>query len=350
MIKLNFDIKMNRKRVACFDLDHTLIKPKSGKTFPVDKNDWTWIYKNVPDRLKELYNDNFNIIIFTNQLGISKNKTNREDIVFKISSIQKELNFPILAYIAFKDDIYRKPRIGCWKDFKNNYKIKINKKESFYVGDMAGRIKNEHFKKDRNDSDRKFARNIKIKFFTPEMFFKNEKEREWIYNNYKLNYINSESNSIINPINKEILLISGYPASGKSTLSSNLISDKFKDYEYFSKDKYGSRILKLIEKSINNNKNIIVEGLLYNYEKRKKYIDIAKQYNYKIRIIEINSDLDLSFHMNIFRSIKTKEDIIPKVVYYTYRKNYQKPNNDFFDKIINYIPNYPNKINKYFLY
>ena len=330
MIKLNFQIEPNREKIACFDLDHTLIKPKSGKTFPIDKNDWTWIYSNVPVKLKELYDDNFNIIIFTNQLGISKNKTNKEDIIFKISSIQKELNFPILAYIAFKDDIYRKPRIGCWKDLKNNYKIKINKKESFYVGDMAGRIKNDNFKKDRNDSDRKFAKNIKLNFFTPEMFLKNEKEeREWNYNNYKLDYINSKENKDINPIDKEILLISGYPASGKSTLANNLISDKFKNYEFFSKDKNGTKILKLVEKSLNNNKNIIVEGLLFNYEK-EKYIDLANKFNYKIRLIEIQNDFDFSFHMNIYRSIKNKMESIPKVVYYTYRKFYQKPNENNF--------------------
>ena len=60
MIKLNFQIEPNREKIACFDLDHTLIKPKSGKTFPIDKNDWTWIYSNVPVKLKELYDDNFN--------------------------------------------------------------------------------------------------------------------------------------------------------------------------------------------------------------------------------------------------------------------------------------------------
>ena len=27
-----------------------------------------------------------------------------------------KLNFPILAYISYKDDIFRKPRVGCWKD------------------------------------------------------------------------------------------------------------------------------------------------------------------------------------------------------------------------------------------
>ena len=42
----------------------------------------------------------------------------------------------------------------------------INKKKSFYVGDMAGR------KKDKSDSDFKFALNIKFKFYTPEEYFK----------------------------------------------------------------------------------------------------------------------------------------------------------------------------------
>lgn len=350
MIKLNFNIEMTKNKVACFDLDHTLIKPKSGKTFPIDKNDWIWIYDNVPQKLNELYQNDFNIIIFTNQLGISKNKTNKEDIIFKISSIQKELNFPILAYIAYKDDVYRKPRIGCWKDLMKTLKNKINKKDSFYVGDMAGRIKNKNFKKDRNDSDRKFAKNAKINFLTPEMYFLGEKEREWQYNNYKLDHVNNKDNLKIKPLKKEILLISGYPGSGKSTLASNLISENFKQYNFFSKDKNGNNIIKLVKKSINDNKNIIIEGLLFNYEKRKKYIDLAKENDYKIRIIEINSDFDFAYHLNVYRSIKTKEESIPKVVYYTYRKYYQKPNTKLFDQIINYNPNYPKKINKYFLY
>lgn len=32
-------------------MDYTLIKPKSGRRFPIDKNDWQFL-KNVKDKLK----------------------------------------------------------------------------------------------------------------------------------------------------------------------------------------------------------------------------------------------------------------------------------------------------------
>ena len=35
-----------------FDLDHTLIRPKSGNIFPVDRYDWIYMYPNVKEKLK----------------------------------------------------------------------------------------------------------------------------------------------------------------------------------------------------------------------------------------------------------------------------------------------------------
>ena len=58
---------------------------------------------------------------------------------------------------------------------------------------MAGRIKTKEFKADRTDTDRKFAYNSKIHFFTPEQFFLNKKERKWKFNGYLLNYNKEET-------------------------------------------------------------------------------------------------------------------------------------------------------------
>lgn len=59
-------------KIAAFDLDYTLIKTKSGNLFPKDENDWTWLYDNVPNILEELAKNKYNIVVFTNQKGISK--------------------------------------------------------------------------------------------------------------------------------------------------------------------------------------------------------------------------------------------------------------------------------------
>ena len=38
--------------IASFDMDDTLIKPKSGAKFAKSATDWIWWHPNVPERLK----------------------------------------------------------------------------------------------------------------------------------------------------------------------------------------------------------------------------------------------------------------------------------------------------------
>lgn len=47
------------KRVAAFDLDGTLIVPKSGAAFAKNKDDWTWFDAKVPLKLKEMHAKGF---------------------------------------------------------------------------------------------------------------------------------------------------------------------------------------------------------------------------------------------------------------------------------------------------
>jgi HAD superfamily hydrolase (TIGR01662 family) len=90
-------------KVVGFDMDDTLIRPKSGQKFPKNRNDWTWfagnslrsdsyrLFSEVPEKLQQLHNDGYKIVIFTNQLGISKGKQSAEDIKGKIQDLASEV-------------------------------------------------------------------------------------------------------------------------------------------------------------------------------------------------------------------------------------------------------------------
>jgi bifunctional polynucleotide phosphatase/kinase len=355
----NIDIDFNKKKIAGFDLDYTLIKPKSGKKFPVDSNDWMWLFPEVKDTLiKIAKNDTHIITIFTNQLGLATGKTTIDELKEKYKQIQESLNIQLVFLVSDKDDIFRKPRVGLW-EFLKDKGIEMNL--SYYVGDAAGRIKDNSYKKDHSDSDRKFAFNIGIDFYSPEVFFLSnmdkEKEREWQYQGYLLDYDNKQKLKYekikqtlkLNTDKQNIILITGLPGSGKTYLSKKL-EDKY-NYEYLSKDKYNGisskLLIKKLEKIISDKKSVIIEGLMYTNEQREQYLDIAKDYNKYLIIVK--TDMDLAYHLNTFRFLNNNGKLIPKVVYHTYNKYFEEPNIANYDKTFEYHPKVNKEINKYFL-
>ena len=78
-----------RTKLAAFDYDWTLVKPKNDRTFPKDVDDWEFLYSNVTEFLKNYHDKGYMIVIFTNQTK-----------EWKIDQIKK--NLPITNFLSLK--------------------------------------------------------------------------------------------------------------------------------------------------------------------------------------------------------------------------------------------------------
>eukprot|EP00347_Sterkiella_histriomuscorum_P014227 403361687 len=154
-------------KIAGLDLDSTLIKAKDEKNILIE-DDWVIMYKTVPDKLRELYNQGFKLVLFTQQIAFSKGLNDAFSFTRKMIKIQQQIQVPLEVYVSTSLDYYRKPSLSFWKVFEEQEQQKgnlIDLGSSFFVGDCAGRAA------DPRDTDLKFAINIGIKFFTPEEMF-----------------------------------------------------------------------------------------------------------------------------------------------------------------------------------
>ena len=168
-------------KIAAFDLDYTLIKPKSNKLFPKDKDDWKFLYeKKIKHYLKNLINNGYSIVIFTNQKGLSQNKLTISDFSHKINEIKKNLDIQFSIFISTINDKFRKPLTGAWQFFCEKKKIKVDYDNSFYVGDAAGRKYNKGH--DHTNDDRNFAFRL-----IADTYFQNKQYKNAIsyYNKYQ---------------------------------------------------------------------------------------------------------------------------------------------------------------------
>tara|TARA_B100000242_G_scaffold289288_1_gene258871 strand:+ start:115 stop:1059 length:945 start_codon:yes stop_codon:yes gene_type:complete len=294
-----FNIKLNnftyRSKMAGFDYDHTLVKPKSKSTFSKDENDWMWLRPNIPEILTEIYNKGYAIVIFTNQSKTQGFKINQ------IINVFTNLKLPVNIFIE-TDKPFKKPNPYMYNLYIDK-RAKINKDDSFYVGDALGRPG------DHADSDKQFAINCGIKYISPEQMFPFTKK--------------SSSPEVISiPDYREIVLMMGYPGSGKSTLAVKT----FKNHPYIiihgDDHKTESALKKIFKYTIETypNKSIILDATHSSKKKRQIFIEIAQKAGIPIRLIHLTTSIEESMYRNLQR-----DKPVPKIALYLYRKNFEKP-------------------------
>ena len=330
-------------KIAGFDLDHTLIKSKNGKVHPKDKEDYELCFPNIKEKLKKLNENKYRIVIFTNQSSMDKEEK-KELILSRILNYVKEMGveIPIDIYISCKGDHCRKPNTGMWDFCMRDLEIDI--KNSFFVGDAGGRnINPQTRKKDFSCSDRMFASNVGIKFYTPEKYFQpNIYKNKEVFVMPKLwtTFEKTQPKLDIKDIGDcEVVILIGAPGSGKSTISNTLI-----DFKLVSQDilKYKSKCLKTMDSLLKKGEKVLIDNTNPKRDKRQEYIDIAKKHKKKICAITINITKEQSMFLVNYRCKKNKSIKIPDVAIHLFYKNFEKPiKGEGFETIINrtFVPN-----------
>ena len=298
-----------KDKIAGFDLDYTLIKTKSGKLFPIDKDDWELLYSEITiEKIRNIAKTH-DIVIFTNQ------KKYTDEFIEKLDNIKKLFNINMIFLVSKKNGYYRKPMIGMWNLLQENIlKIsEVNINDSFYCGDAAGRDK------DFAASDLMFANNLGITFYTPEQLFLGKDEKlTFKYPDYS-KYIGNKKFNLKLQGSKEMIIMIGYPGSGKSYISSQI------GYKIVNQDilKTKAKCLKLAENIMKKGENLTIDRTNYCKKMRKEFISIANKYNYYITVINIVNSFEFCKYMNHYRCNATKCKLIPNVVYNTMRKKYE---------------------------
>ncbi|KAJ1928448.1 DNA kinase/phosphatase Pnk1 [Tieghemiomyces parasiticus] len=374
-------------KVAFFDLDQTLITVKGNHRFSKNADDWQWLFKDVPERLRKLHSEGYKIVIITNQMGLRKafDKGNTKGFtqftIFrdKLNQVAASLQLPFQLLGAIAPDLYRKPNGGMFHFFTYylNDGVPARLADSFYVGDAAGRANHwkPGVKADHSDCDRKFAANLGLPFQTPEEHFRGEAPADYQYpgefdpstfpapplsltsdgpgsdttSGTYPRCCTAETLKLRSGDSPEVIVAVGFPASGKSTLACRVIEPA--GYVYVNQDTLRTRAkcVEAVRAALAAGRSVIVDNTNPEAATRAHYIDLARAAGCPVRCLHFTAPLAVARHNSRFRAygrLEPREFIvrnalaaeldhleelpttIPMVVFHTFNSRLEPPTAD----------------------
>jgi len=241
--------------VAAFDMDHTILRPLGGRTHPKDEDDWQFMNEPaLKAKLKGLVSEGKCIVLISNQGALERAEDRLKGLENKLQRVQRALGLPLAFYAGYgKVSRFRKPAPGLWEQLTADFMqrgVGVMKRESFFCGDAAGRPEGgKNWKgtakkdqaKDFSDSDRRFAINAGVDFFTPEQFFLGSDplalEPSFCPGLDPSTVPRTSASayaSISLPGGQEMVILVGSPGSGKSSLAKAVF--QIKGYEWVNQD------------------------------------------------------------------------------------------------------------------
>jgi bifunctional polynucleotide phosphatase/kinase len=329
----NFQYK---PKVAAFDIDDTLIKVKStSRHYPLNSDDWRLFDESVPAKLKELHDQGFCLVFISNQSGMSTGKVVKAEWSEKLDKVNAIINLPVKVFAACAKDKFRKPEIGLWQLICSNIKEPVSN-ESFYCGDACGRPT------DHSACDHKFAINAKIKYFLPENIFLKQDVKppkiDYPFDPINPDYSKNKSPEFV-PKDKEMVIMIGYPGSGKSTYANTQIVPH--GYVRINNDtlKTKKKCLSECDKALKRGDPVVIDNTNAAKTTRAEYIKMALDNKYTVRCVNVLTSYDLAMHNAAYRERVHNGNHIPELVYRKFKKDYQQPSNDeSITEIINVNP------------
>ncbi len=209
-------------------------------------------------------------------------------------------------------------------------------------------------KKDFSCTDRKFASNIQINFFTPEQVFLKQiptAKFSWgEFNPTVLDYSKSLLPSVKLPAHKqELVVFVGCPASGKSKYFKSFMAPK--GYCYVNRDILGTwqKCVAKCKEFLRMGKNVVVDNTNPDNESRSRYTAVGKELHVPIRCFWFVTSIAHAKHNNRFRELTMCDDDkhakINDIAYNMYKSKFMEPSiEEGFSEIekIEFVPFFSN--------
>jgi bifunctional polynucleotide phosphatase/kinase len=270
-------------QLALFDFDGTLVKAKEGRPHPLDVDDWEFRRSSVPTVLRE-FATRYRLVIVTDQSKPWK--------VDQIRAVMTHLGISPTLLIAGSKEHYKPATVLFDQAFPRST-------AAFYVGDAAGRPQ------DWSDCDKVFAERIGAPFRVPEEVF-------------PLAF--PPPRPIPPVVKKEVVILVGCPASGKTTVAKTLTGYHRVDGDLF---KTVPAMLKDARAHVAAS-SIVFDCTGSTKKKRAEFIQFAKDHGLPVRILWVTTSMETSMEQNKERAYKGYA-YVPPVAFYVYRKNLEPP-------------------------